>query len=95
MPKPEDIDITDLDLDMDTLRELLTVDKEVWLKDVENQKEYFAQFGDRLPKEIAEELKKLVNTAKKQRICNMPDDIMSVSMTKSMRYLLCEQTILR
>ncbi|HAL63139.1 MAG TPA: phosphoenolpyruvate carboxykinase (GTP) [Clostridiales bacterium] len=64
MPRPEDIDITDLDLDMDTLKELLTVDKEVWLKDVENQKEYFAQFGDRLPKEIAEELAKLENNLK-------------------------------
>lgn len=64
MPKPEDIDITDLDLNMDTLKELLTVDKEVWLKDVENQKEYFSQFGERLPKEIAEELKKLENNLK-------------------------------
>ncbi|MBR4721356.1 MAG: phosphoenolpyruvate carboxykinase (GTP) [Clostridia bacterium] len=64
MPKPEDIDITDLDLDMDTLKELLTVDKEVWLKDVENQKEYFAQFGDRLPKEISEELQKLEKNLK-------------------------------
>jgi len=59
MPKPEDIDVTDLDLDMDTLNALLTVDKEVWLDDVANQKEYFAQFGDRLPKEIADELVKL------------------------------------
>ena len=64
MPKPEDIDITDLDVDMDTLKELLTVDKEVWLADVENQKEYFAQFGARLPKEIAEELAKLENNLK-------------------------------
>ncbi len=64
MPNPEDIDITDLDIDMDTLKELLTVDKEVWLADVENQKEYFAQFGARLPKEIAEELAKLENTLK-------------------------------
>ena len=64
MPKPEDIDITGLDLDMNTLKELLTVDKEVWLKDVENQKEYFAQFGERLPKEIAEELEKLENNLK-------------------------------
>ena len=64
MPKPEDIDITDLDIDADTLKELLTVDKEVWLADVENQKEYFAQFGSRLPKEIAEELAKLENNLK-------------------------------
>ncbi len=64
MPKPEDIDITDLDIDMDTLKELLTVDKEVWLADVENQKEYFAQFGARLPKEIAEELAKLESNLK-------------------------------
>ena len=59
MPKPEDIDITDLDIDADTLKALLTVDKNVWLEDVANQKEYFAQFGDRLPKEISEELAKL------------------------------------
>ncbi len=59
MPKPEDIDITDLDIDADTLKDLLTVDKNIWLEDVANQKEYFAQFGDRLPKEISEELAKL------------------------------------
>ena len=64
MPKPEDIDITDLDIDINTLKELLTVDKEVWLADVENQKEYFAQFGARLPKEIAEELARLENNLK-------------------------------
>ncbi|MBQ7986082.1 MAG: phosphoenolpyruvate carboxykinase (GTP), partial [Clostridia bacterium] len=65
MPKPEDIDITDLDIDAETLKALLTVDKEVWLEDVANQKEYFAQFGDRLPKEIAEELAKLEANLKK------------------------------
>ena len=59
MPEVKDIDITELDMDMAVLEELLTVDKEVWLEDVANQKEYFAQFGDRLPKEIAEELAKL------------------------------------
>ena len=64
MPKPEDIDITDLDIDADTLKALLTVDKEVWLADVENQKEYFAQFGNRLPKEITEELERLENNLK-------------------------------
>ena len=56
---PTDIDTTDLDLDADVLKELLSVDKEVWMEDVKDQKEYFAQFGDRLPKEIAEQLAKL------------------------------------
>lgn len=60
VPKAEDIDITDLeDCTLDTIKELLTVDKEVWLEDVENIKEYFAQFGDTLPKEMADELAKL------------------------------------
>ncbi len=59
IPDAKDIDITDLDLDAKVLEELLTIDNNVWLEDVANQEEYFAQFGDRLPKEIKEELEKL------------------------------------
>ena len=51
VPKPEDIDIKDLDMTVDDVKALLTIDKDVWLEDVENIKEYFAQFGDMLPKE--------------------------------------------
>ena len=61
---PENIDTTDLDIDEKVMKELLSVDKEVWLEDVKDQKEYFAQFGERLPKEIAEELSKLENSLK-------------------------------
>ncbi len=59
IPEAKDIDITDLDMNMDVLNELLTIDNKVWLEDVANQEEYFAQFGDRLPAEIKEELAKL------------------------------------
>ena len=59
VPKAEDIDITDLDMTVDDVKALLTIDKDVWMEDVENIKEYFAQFGDRLPKAIADELVKL------------------------------------
>ncbi len=52
LPSASDIDITDLDIDADVLKELLSVDKSVWLEDVANAKEYFAQFGDKLPAEI-------------------------------------------
>ena len=38
---------------------LLAIDKQVWLDDVKNIEEYFAQFGDKLPKEMADELEKL------------------------------------
>jgi phosphoenolpyruvate carboxykinase (GTP) len=62
---PKEIDTTDLDVSDDVMKELLSVDKEVWLEDVENQKEYFAQFGSRLPKEISEELAKLEANLKK------------------------------
>ena len=46
------------------LADLLSVDKKVWMEDVENQEQYFAQFGDRLPKEIKEELETLKNNLK-------------------------------
>lgn len=59
LPKKEDLDVNNLDIDDATMEELLTVDKAVWLEDVENQEQYFAQFGDRLPKEIKEELETL------------------------------------
>ena len=45
------------------LEALLTIDVNEWLKDVEDPetgiKQYFAQFGDMLPKEMADELAKL------------------------------------
>ena len=41
------------------IKGLLTIDKQVWLEDVANIEEYFAQFGDKLPKEMADELAKL------------------------------------
>ncbi len=59
LPAASDIDITDLDIDAKVLDELLTVDKNVWLEDVANTKEYFAQFGDKLPAEIKANLEAL------------------------------------
>ncbi len=52
---PNEIDTTDLDICPKAMEELLSIDKEVWLEEVASQKEFFAQFGDKLPKEIMEE----------------------------------------
>ncbi len=63
VPNAEDIDITDLDMTKEELEALLTIDANEWVKDVEDPetgiKKYFAQFGDLLPQEMADELAKL------------------------------------
>lgn len=56
IPSKEDIDVTGLDVTDEQMTELLSVERDVWLEDVDNIKEYFAQFGDKLPAKIKEEL---------------------------------------
>lgn len=56
LPKPEDINIEGLSLTIDTIKELLKVDKEAWRKEAEGITEFYAQFGDRLPKELLKQL---------------------------------------
>ncbi len=61
VPKPEDIDLTDLDMDMDTLKSILKVDKAVWLKEANEIEEHYKKFGDKLPKELRKQLSDLKN----------------------------------
>lgn len=53
---PVSIDTTNLDIDPAVMKELLSVDKEVWKEDLADQKKYFEQFGDRLPQGIKDEM---------------------------------------
>ena len=59
VPKPEDIDLTDLDMDIETLRSILKVDKDVWTKEAAEIEEHYKKFGDKLPKELNDELASL------------------------------------
>jgi len=56
VPKAEDINIEGLDIDLDTVRDLLTVDTESWKEDVQNIKEFYALVGDHVPAEMFDEL---------------------------------------
>ncbi len=56
VPKAEDINIEGLDITLDTIKELLTVDKESWLEDIENIKDFYKQVGDRVPATMYDEL---------------------------------------
>ncbi len=59
VPKAEDINIEGLDISIDTIRELLSVDKEHWLEDMDSIKAFYAKIGDTIPAELKEELAKL------------------------------------
>ncbi len=65
VPKPEDIDLTDLDMDMDTLKSILEVDKDVWTKEAQEIEEHYKKFGDRLPSELKAQLEALKSNLSK------------------------------
>lgn len=57
VPNAEDINLEGLsDVTTDTVRGLLSIDKELWLEDAAGVAELYAMFGDRLPKELAKQL---------------------------------------
>ncbi|MEW6136660.1 MAG: phosphoenolpyruvate carboxykinase (GTP) [Thermodesulfobacteriota bacterium] len=59
MPSPDALDLSGLDLAPEVLEELLQVDLPGWKAEVPLIREYFEQFGDRLPQELWDELKNL------------------------------------
>lgn len=56
VPKPEDINLEGCSVDKETLKGLLNVDTETWKKEAEGIKEFYKKFGDKLPKELNDEL---------------------------------------
>ena len=56
VPKAEDINIDGLDISVDTIKDLLSVEKDLWLEDCAAIKEFYAQVGERVPAELYDEL---------------------------------------
>ena len=59
IPKAEDLNLDGLDISDKTLAELLDVDTQLWKDEAVGIEEFFAKFGDRLPKELNTELETL------------------------------------
>ena len=59
LPGADALDVSGLDLEPGALRELLEIDAEQWKSQLPQVKEHFAQFGDRLPAELREQLEGL------------------------------------
>ena len=64
-PKAEDINLEGLDVSKETVEGLLGVDKELWAEEAKGIREYYAKFGDKLPKELLQQLDTLENNLKK------------------------------
>ncbi|MDE7390437.1 MAG: phosphoenolpyruvate carboxykinase (GTP) [Lachnospiraceae bacterium] len=56
VPKAEDINLEGLDIDIDTLKSILYIDKERWAAEADEIENYYKIFGDKLPKELSDEL---------------------------------------
>ena len=68
IPKAEDINIEGLnDVTVDTVKDLLSIDKQAWLEDCEGIKTFYAKFDEfgTLPKELADMEKALEENLKK------------------------------
>ncbi|MFP6806455.1 MAG: phosphoenolpyruvate carboxykinase (GTP) [Pseudomonadales bacterium] len=59
LPTLDAMDFDGLDLDDDSIAELLKVEVDGWLEEIPLIEEYYAQFGDRMPAELNEELSSL------------------------------------
>ena len=56
LPYAEDINTAGMDMDRETLASLLTVDRTLWQEEARQIRTFYAQFGDRLPRALEEEL---------------------------------------
>ena len=56
VPGEEALDLTSLDISKEKLSELFAVNKEEWLREVDELEEYFKRFEERFPKALKEEL---------------------------------------
>ena len=64
IPRTSDINLEGADIDEKTLEGLLEVDRELWIKEAADIREYYLRFGDKVPKELYHALETLENNLK-------------------------------
>ncbi|MBM3704935.1 MAG: phosphoenolpyruvate carboxykinase (GTP) [Actinobacteria bacterium] len=64
IPRMEDLDIDGLDISKEQVKELLKVDNSEWLKETEEIRQFYQQFGSRLPEELSGELESFAERLK-------------------------------
>jgi phosphoenolpyruvate carboxykinase (GTP) len=72
VPKIDGVDLSGLDVSRDVMEKLLSIGKGEWLADLESQKDFFGQYGDRLPAEIWSEADSLQPASRHYRVRRAP-----------------------
>jgi len=67
LPAQRSLDLNGLDLSPEDVAELLSVDLDGWLAEIPRIREYYAKFGERMPRELLEELDALEERLKAAR----------------------------
>ena len=52
----EELDLSGLEIAKETVEKLLSVSKEEWQKEIPMIEEFYSKFGDKIPKELKEQL---------------------------------------
>jgi len=59
LPKPQDINTTDLDISPEALQALTSIDRDQWRAELESVGEYLESYGERLPDALRQQQKKI------------------------------------
>ncbi len=65
VPTPSAIETDGLNLSIEAMRELLSVDCDAWMQEADSHAAFFAKFGPRMPRELIAEQKKLTERLEK------------------------------
>ena len=59
LPKENALDLSGLDISMDAVRKLIEMDRKGWEKEIQSIEEFYAKFGERMPKVLYRQLTEL------------------------------------
>ena len=64
LPNLDDIDTKGLEITDESMTDLFNIDQNQWLQEMDSIKDYFSEYGDRMPEMLIEEHSKVVRALK-------------------------------
>ena len=64
LPNNNDINTSGLNISEETMDELFAINQDQWLKEMDSIEDFFKEYGDRMPSQLFDEHKKVVDSLK-------------------------------